>query len=57
MGSVAWFAHLFFYMVVLIFRTSIVWDKLKVKSKTEDFRPDVMEEFEDQDGNVFNKKT
>ncbi|KAI9023289.1 hypothetical protein DFJ74DRAFT_668466 [Hyaloraphidium curvatum] len=34
-----------------------VWEKLKSKSKTEDFRPDVMEEYEDQDGNVFNKKT
>ena len=38
-------------------RHTKVWEKMKAKSKTEDFRPDVMEEYEDQDGNVFNKKT
>lgn len=36
---------------------TLVWERLKGTGKTEEFKPDVMEEFEDQEGNVFNKKT
>ncbi len=35
----------------------LVWEKLKSTGKTDEFKADTMEEFEDQDGNVFNKKT
>ena len=34
-----------------------VWEKLKGNNKLESFKADLMEEFEDADGNVFNKKT
>jgi splicing factor 3A subunit 3 len=30
---------------------------LRMKMSMEDVRPDVVEEFEDKDGNVFNKRT
>jgi splicing factor 3A subunit 3 len=35
----------------------LVWDKLKQASRTENFRPEAMEEFEDHLGNVYNRKT
>lgn len=35
----------------------LVWDKLKRASRTESFRPEAMEEFEDHLGNVYNRKT
>jgi splicing factor 3A subunit 3 len=34
-----------------------VWEKLKSSTKAESFKADTMEEFEDAEGNVFNKKT
>ncbi|KAJ3051597.1 hypothetical protein HK097_007378 [Rhizophlyctis rosea] len=34
-----------------------LWEKLKGTNKLESFKADLMEEFEDVDGNVFNKKT
>jgi splicing factor 3A subunit 3 len=33
-----------------------LWDKLKVSQKVEQFKPETMEEFEDHDGNVFNRR-
>ena len=32
-------------------------EKLKLEAKKEIFRRDTMEEFEDKEGNVFNRKT
>ena len=34
-----------------------LWKKVQTITKKENFRPDIMEEFEDSEGNVFNRKT
>lgn len=44
-------------MPVLLTTFSTVWDKLKKKGRADDFKADTLEEFEDAEGNVFNKKT
>ena len=44
-------------MLITYFLFVLVWEKLKSTGKTDEFKADTMEEFEDQDGNVFNKKT
>jgi len=41
------------YLVLLI----LVHQKLIIEAETSKFRPDIEEEFEDNEGNVFNKKT
>ncbi|KND01586.1 SF3a splicing factor complex subunit PRP9 [Spizellomyces punctatus DAOM BR117] len=46
-----------FHEITLIEDAYALWERLKQGSKTEQFRADLMEEFEDADGNVFNKKT
>ncbi|KAI8805888.1 hypothetical protein BJ742DRAFT_818551 [Cladochytrium replicatum] len=46
-----------FQDITLIEDAFALWEKLKVQTKTESFRPDTMEEYEDKEGNVFNKKT
>lgn len=35
----------------------LVWEKLKSKNNSQQFKSDTMEEYEDNEGNVFNKKT
>jgi splicing factor 3A subunit 3 len=44
-------------ILLTYFLFNLVWEKLKSTGKTDEFKADTMEEFEDQDGNVFNKKT
>ena len=34
-----------------------LWEKLRVKQGLNRWRPEVEEEYEDKDGNVYNKKT
>jgi splicing factor 3A subunit 3 len=34
----------------------ILWEKLKRESGTREWKPEAEEEFEDREGNVFNKK-
>ena len=34
-----------------------MWEKLQRSAEAFDFKADQMEEFEDADGNIFNKKT
>ncbi|KAI8816344.1 uncharacterized protein EV422DRAFT_297289 [Fimicolochytrium jonesii] len=46
-----------FHEITLIEDAYALWEKLKSGSKVEQFKTDAMEEFEDADGNVFNKKT
>ncbi|KAI9102826.1 hypothetical protein DFS34DRAFT_591443 [Phlyctochytrium arcticum] len=46
-----------FHEITSIEDAYALWEKLKDGSKVEQFREDIMEEFEDADGNVFNKKT
>ncbi|RUS18002.1 splicesome-associated protein, partial [Endogone sp. FLAS-F59071] len=46
-----------FHEITMIEDAYALWERLKGTGKTEEFKPDVMEEFEDQEGNVFNKKT
>ncbi|KAK9728721.1 Pre-mRNA-splicing factor sap61 [Basidiobolus ranarum] len=46
-----------FHDITLIEDAYALWDRQKVSNKTEDFKSEVMEEFEDADGNVFNRKT
>ncbi|CAG8537474.1 18408_t:CDS:10 [Acaulospora morrowiae] len=46
-----------FHEITLIEDAYALWEKLKNSGKTDEFKPDTMEEFEDQEGNVFNKKT
>ncbi|ORX89740.1 hypothetical protein K493DRAFT_305538 [Basidiobolus meristosporus CBS 931.73] len=46
-----------FHDITLIEDAYALWDRLKASNKTEDFKSEVMEEFEDADGNVFNRKT
>ncbi|CAI2161914.1 8692_t:CDS:2 [Funneliformis geosporum] len=46
-----------FHEITLIEDAYALWEKLKSTGKTDEFKADTMEEFEDLDGNVFNKKT
>ncbi|KAJ3337284.1 hypothetical protein HDU93_001330 [Gonapodya sp. JEL0774] len=46
-----------FHDITLIEDAYALWEKLKAKNKTEDFNPEVVEEYEDGDGNVYNRKT
>ena len=46
-----------FYGITSISDAFALWDKLKTNFRTEAFRPEVMEEIEDDKGNVFNRKT
>ncbi|KAJ3001523.1 hypothetical protein HKX48_002829, partial [Thoreauomyces humboldtii] len=46
-----------FHEITLIEDAYALWEKLKVGNKSDASKADAMEEFEDADGNVFNKKT
>ncbi|KAJ3289746.1 Splicing factor 3A subunit 3 [Borealophlyctis nickersoniae] len=46
-----------FHEITLIEDAYSLWEKLKGNSKLDSYNNDVTEEFEDADGNVFNKKT
>ncbi|CAG8475925.1 582_t:CDS:2 [Diversispora eburnea] len=46
-----------FHEITLIEDAYALWEKLKSSGKSDEFKADTMEEFEDQEGNVFNKKT
>lgn len=46
-----------FFQITRIQEAQALWDKLKQQSRTEQFRPEAMEEFEDHLGNVYNRKT
>ncbi|KAJ3106790.1 Splicing factor 3A subunit 3 [Phlyctochytrium bullatum] len=46
-----------FQEITLIADAYALWEKLKSQAKNEAFKADAMEEFEDAEGNVFNKKT
>ncbi|KXN74573.1 splicing factor 3A subunit 3-like protein [Conidiobolus coronatus NRRL 28638] len=46
-----------FYEITKIQDAYDLWNKLKKNNSTEKFVPDTMEEFEDDSGNVFNRKT
>lgn len=43
--------------ITLIKDAQKLWDKLRAEKSAERFKPDTEEEFEDQVGNVLNKKT
>ncbi|KAJ1507535.1 hypothetical protein HMI54_005882 [Coelomomyces lativittatus] len=46
-----------FHEITLIEDALGLWEKIKATQVKKDFRPDVEEEFEDSEGNVFNRKT
>lgn len=46
-----------FFQVTSIQDAMALWAKLKKDAKQANFRPDVMEELEDQHGNVYSRKT
>ncbi|KAI9358577.1 hypothetical protein DFJ73DRAFT_144259 [Zopfochytrium polystomum] len=46
-----------FHEITLIADVRALWEKLKAQAKAEAFKAEAMEEFEDAEGNVFNKKT
>ncbi|KAI8850543.1 hypothetical protein BC829DRAFT_388976 [Chytridium lagenaria] len=46
-----------FHEITVIADAYALFEKLKLQAKTESFKADAMEEFEDAEGNVFNKKT
>ncbi|CAM0138012.1 unnamed protein product [Umbelopsis sp. WA50703] len=46
-----------FHEITQIDDAYTLWDKLKKKGRADDFKADTLEEFEDTEGNVFNKKT
>ncbi|CAG8537906.1 4414_t:CDS:2 [Paraglomus occultum] len=46
-----------FHEITLIEDAYALWEKLKSTNKMDEFKADTMEEFEDEEGNVFNKKT
>lgn len=46
-----------FFQITTIEEALQLWDKLKQINRTENFRPEAMEEFEDHMGNVYNRKT
>lgn len=46
-----------FFQVISIQDAQALWDKLKKDARQANFRPEVMEEVEDQHGNVYSRKT
>ena len=46
-----------FFQISKIEDAQVLWEQIRAQSKTERFRPEAMEEFEDQQGNVYNRKT
>ncbi|GAB5587772.1 Pre-mRNA-splicing factor sap61 [Umbelopsis nana] len=46
-----------FHEITQIDDAYALWNKLKKKGRADDFKADTLEEFEDAEGNVFNKKT
>ncbi|KAI8575662.1 hypothetical protein K450DRAFT_260568 [Umbelopsis ramanniana AG] len=46
-----------FHEITQIDDAYTLWDKLKKKGRADEFKADTLEEFEDAEGNVFNKKT
>ncbi|KAJ3108136.1 hypothetical protein HDU97_002048 [Phlyctochytrium planicorne] len=46
-----------FHEITQIADAYALWEKLQSTAKSESFKADAMEEFEDAEGNVFNKKT
>jgi splicing factor 3A subunit 3 len=48
---------LFSYVLSHLIDLVVVWEKLSQTKKLDGTRLDELEEFEDADGNVFNKKT
>ncbi|KAJ3040108.1 Splicing factor 3A subunit 3 [Rhizophlyctis rosea] len=46
-----------FHEITKIEDAHTLWERLKGNTKLESFKADLMEEYEDADGNVFNKKT
>ncbi|OUM66969.1 hypothetical protein PIROE2DRAFT_59059 [Piromyces sp. E2] len=46
-----------FHEITLIEDAYTLWEKLKSKNNAQQFKSDTMEEYEDNEGNVFNKKT
>lgn len=46
-----------FFEITLIEDAIALWERMKVEAKSVEFEEDGMEEFEDAEGNVFNKKT
>ncbi|KAK9077199.1 hypothetical protein SSX86_005535 [Deinandra increscens subsp. villosa] len=46
-----------FYEIASIEEAQRLWEMIKAKQESKKWRPDLEEEFEDQDGNVYNKKT
>lgn len=46
-----------FHEITKIEDAYALWEKLRHQAKVESFKADAMEEFEDAEGNVFNKKT
>jgi len=46
-----------FHEITYIEDAYTLWEKLKSKNNAQQFKSDTMEEYEDNEGNVFNKKT
>lgn len=46
-----------FFQLTSIAEVQELWEKIKAQTKAEKFRPETMEEFEDQHGNVYSRKT
>lgn len=46
-----------FQDITIIADAYALWEKIKKSSKIETFKSDTMEEFEDLEGNVYNRKT
>jgi len=46
-----------FFQVTSIEDAQVLWDKLKRDARQASFRPEVMEEMEDREGNVYSRKT
>lgn len=46
-----------FYQVTRMEEAQALWERLRQRSRNEVFRPEAMEEFEDHEGNVYNRKT
>lgn len=46
-----------FHGVVSIQDATNLWEKIQLKNREREFQPAIMEEFEDENGNVFNRQT
>lgn len=46
-----------FYQVTRMEEAQTLWERLRQRNRNEVFRPEAMEEFEDHEGNVYNRKT